>query len=256
MDLRDYVDLALRGGFPEPALSLSPGTRARWFDSYVDQLVTRDAELLGERRDPQRLRRYFEVVSLNSAGIVDDKTLYDAAGISRRTADAYERLLVNLGVLDRVPAWTSNRLKRLVRTAKRYVVDPALAAAVLRLDTDAVLRDGDLLGRMLDTFVAAQLRAELSTSALRPRLFHLRQEQGRHEVDVVAKLAADRVVGIEVKATASPRSGDATHLRWLRDQLGDRFVRGIVLHTGPGGYELHDRIVAAPIAAVWGGAPD
>ena len=29
---------------------------------------------------------------------------------------------------------------------KRYLIDPALAGAVLRLDANAVLRNGDLLG--------------------------------------------------------------------------------------------------------------
>jgi predicted AAA+ superfamily ATPase len=34
-------------------------------------------------------------------------------------------------VLDLVPAWFSNRIKRLVKAPKRYLVDPALVAAVL-----------------------------------------------------------------------------------------------------------------------------
>jgi protein-S-isoprenylcysteine O-methyltransferase Ste14 len=32
------------------------------------------------------------------------------------------------------------------------------------------------------------------------------------------------VVGIEVKATTSPGSDSAKHLRWLRDRLGERFT--------------------------------
>jgi hypothetical protein len=55
----------------------------------------------------------------------------------------------------------------------------------LGLDVDLVLRNGDLLGRLLDTFVAAQLRAELASSASRPRLYHVRQQQGRFEVDLL-----------------------------------------------------------------------
>jgi predicted AAA+ superfamily ATPase len=89
----------LRSGFPEAALHLSARARAHWLDSYLEQLFTRDVELLGENRDPGRMRRYFEAVALNSAGIVPDKTLYDSAGISARTADAYERLLKNLLVV-------------------------------------------------------------------------------------------------------------------------------------------------------------
>jgi predicted AAA+ superfamily ATPase len=249
-DLRGYVDLLLRSGFPEPALRLSGAAAMRWLESYTEHLVTRDAELVERGRDPARLRRFLEVIALNTAGIVEDKTLYEAAGLNRKTALAYERLLVNLLVLELTPAWTSNRLSRLVYTPKRYMVDPALTGAVLRLDTNAVLRDGDLLGRLLDTFVAAQLRAELAVTETRPRLYHVRQ-QGRLEVDLLAELGGRGVVGIEVKATAAPAANDARHLATLRDRLGNSFVSGVVFHTGPRVYELGDRIVAAPISAFW-----
>ena len=155
-------------------------------------------------------------------------------------------------VLDTVPAWTSNRLKRLVKRAKRYVVDAGLVAAALRLDVDATMRDGDLLGRVLDTFVACQIRAELPMSSKRPRLFHARAQQGRNEIDLLAELSAGRVVGVEVKASAAPTAKDARHLLWLQEQLGDRFIRGVVLHTGPRAYALCDDIVAAPICSLWG----
>lgn len=249
-DLRDYVQLALRGGFPEPALRLSEDARREWWDGYVEQMLTRDAKQFADR-DPQRLSRYLEAVSLNSAGIVEDKTIYDAAGVNRKTALAYEDLLQALYLLDVVPAWTTNRLKRLVRAPKRYLTDPALFAAGAKVSLDAVMRDANLLGRVLDTFVAAQLRAELPIGASRTRLFHLRQYDGRHEVDLIAELDAHRVIGIEIKADSAPGSSSAHHLRWLRDELGDRFVAGIVMHTGPRVYRLDDRIVAAPIATLW-----
>lgn len=250
-DLRGYVELALRGGFPEPALRLSGPARRYWLESYVEQLLTRDAEQAGAARDPVRLRRYFEAYALNSAGVVDDKTLYDTAAVDRKTALAYERLLENLLVVESLPAWSSNRLKRLVLSSKRYVVDPALIGAVLRLDENAFLREGDLLGRLLDTFVAAQLRAELAVASSRPRLYHVRQRDGRHEIDVLAELAAQRVVAIEVKASAAPKRDDARHLIWLREQLGVRFAAGLVFHTGPRAYRLDERVAAVPIAALW-----
>jgi predicted AAA+ superfamily ATPase len=250
-NLRDYVDLALQGGFPEPALTGSPKARTRWLDSYVEQLVTRDAELADGGRDPERLRRYFEALVLNTAGVAEAKALYDAAGITRVTAIAYDRLLMNLHVLQTLPAWATNRLKRLVRAPKRYVVDPSLIGATLAVDTATVFKDGDLLGRLLDTFVVAQLRAELPMCSTRPRLHHLRQEQGRHEVDVVAELSGHRVIAVEIKANAAPGSDDAQHLRWLRDQIGDRFLAGVVMHTGPRVYQLDERIMAAPICTLW-----
>ncbi len=251
-DLRGYIELALRSGFPDPALRMSAGSRERWLEGYVDQLLTRDAIDIDPRRDPARLRRYFEAYALNTAGIVTDATLLRAAGINRRTAAAYEQLLTNLFVIEAMPAWTTNRLSRLSLGAKRYFVDPAIPAAVLQLDADAVLRDGDLLGRLLDTFVTAQLRAECADSEARPRLYHLREEHGRREVDVLAEIGGRSLLAFEVKADAAPSQSSARHLSWLRDRLGERFAAGVVFHTGPRIFELDERIVAAPIAALWG----
>lgn len=249
-DLPGYIALALRGGFPEATLRLDGRERDRWLESYLDQILTRDAAGLSGR-DPARMARYFEVLALNSAGIVADSTIYEAAGIDRKTALAYERLLTNLFVLDVVPAWLTNRLSRLVKTPKRYVTDPSLVGAALRADEATVMRDGDLMGRMLDTFVAAQLRPEVEVSAQRPRLFHLRDKNSRHEIDLLAELGADRVVAVEVKASASPARRDAAHLEWLRDHLGTRFLAGAVLHSGPRSFPLSERIAAVPIAALW-----
>lgn len=252
-DLIGYLELALQSGFPDPALRLSGNPRQAWIESYVEDLLTHDVDALGEgRRDAGGLRRYFEAYALNAAGVTDRKTIYDAAGVNKATAVAYEELLEALLVAEAVPAWRTNRLKRLVHQPKRYLVDPALVATPLRLDAQAIMRDGAMLGRVLETFVAAQLRPELAVSASRPRLHHLRTEQGRHEVDLLAELAGGRLVGIEIKASASPTAADTKHLTWLREQLGDRFAGGVVLHTGPRLYELGERILAAPICALWG----
>lgn len=250
LDLRDYLDLALTGGFPE-MLGRSERGRLTWSRSYLEQLFTRDVEQLDGRRDPDRLRRFFEAYALNTAGVLPIATLHEAAGIDRRTAEAYEDLLRDLFVVETVPAWSTNRLKRLVRSPKRYVVDPGLVAGALQLTVDAVLRDADLFGRLIDTFVLAQLRGERQLGFPPTRLYHLRDRNGAHEVDLVAEIDAHRIVAIEIKSTSAPRADSARHLVWLRDQLGERFAAGVVLHTGPGVITLGDRIFAVPIAALW-----
>jgi predicted AAA+ superfamily ATPase len=255
-DLRGYLELALRSGFPTPALRLTGRARQAWLESYIDDLLTHDVEQLEEtvtkRRDVQRLRRYFEAYALNSAGVAPHSTIYEAAQINKVTAVEYDELLSALLIVEQVPAWASNRLKRLVRQPKRYVIDAALMTTALRMDEDAVLRDGNLLGRILDTFVVAQLRPEIAISDTRPRLYHLRTAEGRQEIDLVAELAGERIIAIEVKATSAPDTRDGKHLVWLRDQLGDRFLAGVVFHTGSRIYEVDKKVIAAPISALWG----
>jgi predicted AAA+ superfamily ATPase len=249
---------ALVGGFPEPMLELSESTRSHWLISYIDQILTRDVtskSLDRAFRDPEKLSRYFQAYALNSAGLVNEKTLYDTARINQKTASAYNEMLLNLMVIDEVPAWTSNRLKRLVLAPKRYLIDSALYAGYLGIDANGVISDGDVLGRLLDTFVAGQLRSQISSAAKPCKLHHLRQEQGRREIDLVIEVGASKIIGLEIKASSSPTSAAGQHLAWLRDELGDQFVAGIVLHTGPQTYSLGDRIVAAPICTLWSGTP-
>jgi hypothetical protein len=108
-----------------------------------------------------------------------------------------------------------------------------------------------LLGRLIDTFVLSQLRAEQEITRCRPIFHHLREQQGRHEIDIVAEVRGQRIVAMEVKASASPTKSDAKHLEWLRDSIGEDFITGVVFHTGPAEYSLGDRIRAVPIAALW-----
>lgn len=250
-DLVGYVELAVRGGYPEPLLTLPYARTRAWMTSYLDRLFTRDAAEVDVPRDPVRLARFFEAYALNTAGEVADRTLVEASGINQRTATAYERLLNALLLVESLPAWSGNRLKRLVRAPKRYVRDSGLAAAAIGAGVDDVLRNGDLLGRLIDTFVLMQLRSEQSLFEQPPRLCHLRQEGGAREVDLVAELGFRRIVAVEIKARSAVDRSHARHLTWLRDQLGDAFAAGVVLHTGPHVYRLDDRIVAAPIACLW-----
>lgn len=249
LDLRDYVARALRSGFPEPALRVGESGRPRALASYVDQLVTRDAPAVS-RRDPQRLRSYLTAHALNSAGVVDDATLWTAAGIAKDTARAYDTLLQNLLVADHLPAWTSNRLKRLTLAPKRYLVDAGLFTGVLGVTENDVLIDANLLGRVIETFVVAQIRAEVALLSPPPRLHHLRTAQGRHEIDLVVEVGARRLVAIEIKATSTPDPGDTAHLRWFKRELGHD-VTTVLFHSGPLTLEFDDGTIAAPISALW-----
>jgi predicted AAA+ superfamily ATPase len=249
-DIVDYIGLAVRGGFPEVALGgWSEDQALTWLDSYLGELLTRDLDL-DPRRDTGKMRKYFEALSLNSAGLPQEVTLGAAAGVSVKTATAYDELFEALFVTERVPAWSDSRLKRLIKSPKRYVVDPALAAAAAGLTTDSILADPDLMGRILDTFGTAQLRPEVALGS-RMRLHHLRTKGGREEVDLVIEVGGGQIIAIEFKAAAAPSTDDARHLAWLRDSIGDRFLAGALLHAGPDAFRLADRLFAIPICVIW-----
>jgi predicted AAA+ superfamily ATPase len=133
---------------PPAVLEGAARSRRRWYVSYLDQLVTRDAAGIAEGRDPVRLRRYVDVLAKNTAGLPSESALLDAGQINARTAAGYDRLLQSLGVLDIVPAWSTNRLKRLTQLGKRYLTDTGLTAGALRVDAADLLREGRPVARL------------------------------------------------------------------------------------------------------------
>lgn len=111
-------------------------------------------------------------------------------------------------------------------------------------------------GALLETFAVNELVRQASRFADRVgvSLFHHRAHTGS-EIDVIAETDDGRVVGIEIKSSASVDNRDFAHLAAVRDQvdrLGDiEFVRGIVLYTGDRPHSFGDRLEALPLATLW-----
>ena len=255
-DILGYLQIALTGGFPGAVVSADAERRARWMRSYVQVASTRDLGEFdsggGRRRSPERMRRYLQAYALHSAGIVGDSALAESARLDRKTAAGYHEILSVLRLIEDTPAWRSNRLKRLTATPKRYVTDAGLAAWLAGVDFDAARHNPDARGRIVDTYVAAQLRAEAEASSRPVQLHHLRTQRGEHEIDFVAEFGF-RVAAFEVKTGSAPTHKDARHIAWLRDQLPpEQFAGGVVFHTGRYRRQIGQGIEAVPIAALWG----
>jgi uncharacterized protein len=250
-DLRGYVERALRGMLPQLAFGVSDRVRQRQLSAYIEQITLRDSVGLTDNRDPRLVRKYLAILAANTAGIPEQKTLFDGAGIDRQTAQRYDSLLEGLFLTDQLPAWSNNRLSRLTRSPKRHLVDPAFMGPLLGVDVRSVLRSADLMGRVIDSFVVAQLRPELEVCEQGITMSHLRQEGGAREVDLMLEAPDGRVVAVEVKAGSTPDGADAKHLVWLRDKLGDRFIGGVIFHTGAKVFKVDDLVHALPISTIW-----
>jgi uncharacterized protein len=252
LELDDYVELALRSGFPEPALNLRAQDQRHWLSSYLDHVVARDIGAMDNGRDPVRLRRYLEVLGLSTAGIPTDETLFSASEINARTARVYDELLTNLYLVDNIPHWSTNRLSQITKRPKRHFSDVGLAMAAARVNLSTIMRNSDLMGRVIETFVVQQIRPEAALLEPPARLHHVRSRGGREEIDLILDLGANQIIALEIKAAAAPALKDAKHLIWLRDRIGADFVRGVIFHTGRFPYEMERKIWALPISSLWG----
>ena len=175
-----------------------------------------------------------------------------ATGIAHSTLRRYLTLLEALFIVQPLPAWSTNLGKRLVKAPKMHLIDAGLSAH-LRGHTDAAaLALSPQLGPLLETFVVQELRRHLRWADTAATAWHFRTAAGQ-EVDLVLEAPGPRIVGVEVKASASISQGDFSGLRELANAAGKAFVRGVVLYTGEQLMPFEDKLWAVPLGVLWAG---
>ena len=263
--LPQYVDEILRSGFPG-VRDLPDEARSIQLDSYLTRIVEHELpENDAIVRRPDELRSWLAAYAAATgtdatySAILDAATPGESAKPARQTVAAYREHLIRLFVLDPVPAWipTFAPLARLTKTPTHHLVDPALAARLVNVRRDALLRgDGarvtarpdtnTWLGALFESLAVQSVR--VYAEAAGATVGHLRTQNTAHEIDIIVETGDRSVVAIEVKLAGSASDHDVRHLNWLRDQLGDRVVDRVCLTAGPYAYRRRDGVAVVPLA--------
>ncbi len=257
LNKRDYVDRALRGGYPE-AIRRDPGRRRnKFFDSYITDLVTRDVRQIADIERPAEMRRLLSVIAARMGGLAVVQSIAGDVGLPRATLSRYLDLLELVFVIKRVPAWSSNLTRRAISTPKLIVTDSGLGGRLIGMSPERARDVTAPVGPLLENFAIGEVARQLTWADEPVQLFHYR-DRDQVEVDIVLEHASGEVVGIEVKAAETVRRDDFRGLRHLADRLGARFRAGFVLYTGEQSLAFGEKLRALPMASLWtlGAAPE
>ncbi len=242
--------LLVRGGYPE-SVKRDPARGDRWRRNYIQSVVERDIRDIAEVKDAGDLFRLLSFLEGRTGQLINLSAISQDLGHARATIERYLTLLERLFITRRLPAWHSNRSKRLVKAAKLHFVDCGIAASLGELDAERWNDERPRFGHLLESFVLQQLVAMADWMPRPPRFFHYR-DRDQTEVDIVIE-SGNRVWGIEIKAAASATSQDTRGLLKLASVAGARFQQGIVFYDGQATLPLSKEpsILAVPISKLW-----
>lgn len=251
-DLRrdDYLERALRGGYPEAVRRADPGRRARFFESYITDLVNRDVRQLTEIERPADMRRLVNLAAGCTASLAVPAALASRLQVPASTVKRYLNLLDLLFITRRIPAWSTNLTTRAVATPKLVLTDSGLAAHLTGISLRRARKPTAPVGPLVETFVLGELTRQLALTDQPVRLYHYR-DRDQYEVDAVLESASGELVACEVKAAETVRSEDFRGIQRLSRRLGDQLVAGVVLYAGGQPLPFGDRLRAWPISALW-----
>ena len=232
----DWRESVRESGYPVPALELPDlEARALWFDGYVRTYLERDLQVLSAVGDLVDFRRLMRAASHRLGGLVNQAEIARDTRIPRATVQRHLNLLETSFQTFRLPAYSVNRTKRLIKSPKLYWSDPALALWLSGAN--------ELTGAHLENLVLVDLLVWREGQTPAPEVLYWRTTTDR-EVDFVIE-SGNRLLAIEVKA-AAPRYADTTGLRLFREEYGDRFAGGLLLHGGDEVLQMSEGILAAP----------
>ena len=258
MDFDGVVDSVCRGGWPR-LLKLTTTRAQAELRAYLEEICRIDISAVDATpRDPVGVSRLLSSLARNVATEVSVSKLAAGTGgerpVNRTTAKAYLQALERLFVVEDLPRWPIHlRSRKPLRGApKRHLVDPSLAAALLRATPRRLAAELSYFGFLFESFVVRDLR--VYSQGADSVVWHYRDADDL-EVDAIVEAGDGRWIAVEVKLGGSQLidAGAASLLRLRTKAVADGFrppAKLLVVTATGYGYERPDGVAVAPVTAL------
>lgn len=252
IDRAGYIDLILKGGFPE-IRNIEQAGRQKTYRDYVDTVVDRDVADIVRIRKTDALRRLIDQLAVRTAGELNIAELSELIGVQRNTVEQYLDVLIRLSLIIRLGAWTSGESRREIKNAKHHFADVGVAAALRNLTQRSFDLDANpsALGGLLESFVFSELFRSAPYQDSTFRFYHWRDQRGR-EIDILAE-SAECLVAIEIKASSTISRQTFKHLDWFAKEGpgASRRASCIIFYLGEELLSFGNRKYAIPVSTLW-----
>jgi uncharacterized protein len=246
----ELVEKVLAGGYPPVAARLSARRRKAWFQSYQTTILQRDIRDLANIADLSAVPRLLTVVASRAGGLLNFADLSRSLALPQTTLKRYFALLEATFLVQLLRPWSGNLGQRTIQTPKIYMNDTGLLAHLLGLTRDRLTVDAGLAGGALENVVLMELRKHCAWSETQPQIYFWRTASGQ-EVDLVLEDSTGRLIGVEVKASATLGGGDVRGLQAMANAVGKRWIRGVVLYTGTEVIPFAENLHGLPLPVLW-----
>jgi len=244
------IDRVIRGGYPEPLNRIDITRNRTWYRNYTTTIIERDLQDIVRIHNIESMPKLLKMLANQTAQLINVSEIAPAFQISKPTLKHYTELLNRIFMVEYLQPFFRNRIKRLVKTPKVHLTDTGLACSIMNVSADQLLNDPGKFGHILETFVYNELRRQSSWLSEEIEFFHFRDRDG-YEVDLVLEDSNGRIVGVEVKASATIRENDFVGLKRLQRILGDQLSLGVVLYLGDRRLSLGSGLFASPVSSLW-----
>jgi predicted AAA+ superfamily ATPase len=193
------------GGYPDGGI-LEAARYPDWQRFYLNLLAQRDLPHWGLPARAATTQRLFRMLAALQGQVWNASQLGKSLGLSYHTVNQYADFLEQAFLIRRLPAYSTNIRKRLVKSPKLYWRDSGLLHVLLDLPSAADLFAKPWVGASWEGWVIEQILAHLDARGKSHRAFYLRTSD-QYEIDLLLEYGG-RLWAFEIKLTSSPAPAD------------------------------------------------
>lgn len=197
------------GCYPEPALYTEK--RDLWLRAYIQTYLERDVRQLLNIRDLRAFEQFVALACARHSQEFNSADFSRTTGVTLPTAKSWVGLLEASYLLYLLPPFFNNLGKRITKSPKLYMLDPAIVSFLTRQPSGEAILSGAMGGAFFEGLMVVEAVKTFTNLGLKPSIWFWRSHDGM-EVDLILQ-AKGKLVPIEIKLTTTPQP---THLEALK----------------------------------------
>jgi len=189
-----------------------------------------------------QMRKLWAMLAHCNGGIWNASQLASSLGVSYHTVNRYADILEQTFLIRKLPPFSANLRKRLVKSPKIYFRDTGLLHYFLGIRDESTLDIHPARGLSWEGFIIDQLVSAYQRYATGSQPFFWRTATG-DEVDLLMDLGSRRIP-FEIKLHSAPGPDATQNLRRCMKDLA--LPHGYLIYSGENNYSLGEGVTALP----------
>ncbi|MES9904030.1 MAG: DUF4143 domain-containing protein [Sedimenticola sp.] len=243
----DFINHMLRGGYPEPASTLSDTGFQLWMENYHRTYIDRDVRKLFPRLDSIKYRRFVTMLANLSGTTINKAQLGRSIDTSEVAVRDYLEVAAQTFIWRNLPSYESSAIKSTVKMPKGLFRDSGLLNHLLKITNREQLIHSPLVGQHFESAVIEELIKGFEAADTNQSSCHYYRTRNGAEVDLIME-GSHGAVPIEIKFGSSTKIRQLTSLtRFIKD---NHLPLGIVINNSQEIRMLSDQIIQIPVTSI------
>lgn len=241
------LESLLSGGFAQ-TIDLIAQDRDAWFNKYVMHLIYQEVPLQMQPEDHFLLVRLLSVLATYAAGPYNVALLSRETGMPVTTIHRYLAVLKNLRiVIDQESCQKVVGIAKALKACQYFLHDVGLASWFIGADK---VNAPEWQTSLLRHAICNEVLKQMTWNKTPITLSYMRTPTGQ-AVDMLLQRKDGKTVAICVKNGSDLTAQDTKGLLYSKEQLGERWHKGVILYTGAETMPLGNGIWVMPVSALW-----